>query len=486
MSGDAALEYHRLTRIGAPRDRQRLVEFQPMDPTNRPSPFTVVENGEVERFDAGAIDAPGSIERLLFYAAGVTRFATAGDGSKRYTRAPMSAGNLHPVDVYVVGGGFGTALFDPLAFGLIRLRPPDSVAGPAALVLTGIPWRTGWKYGERGYRHLYWDAGTMLANLLAVAEDDGVPARVLTGFADPAVADVLGIDGVDEFPLAVVALGDDPVFPRHGTLGPLGVRRARRSVSPVQFPVVTATQRAGELADDAAVAQWRAVAGGEAKETPTWRVPRSDSQSVTSVILQRGSTRIFRRDVVAARVLHDAMTAAGAAIPGDASGVLLHDLTVHAVDGVESGAYTWSDSLRMLRPGDFRRDAQDLILGQPLGGDAAFTVFHGCDLDDVTRRLGARGYRVANLQAGIASGRMALAAFGHGVGATGLTFLDDQTRDYFATGTSPLLVTAIGVPDYVNKAGGRPGHLAELSGYDRLMTRFSRQLEAAAADGEDE
>jgi hypothetical protein len=37
------------------------------------------------------------------------------------------------------------------------------------LALTGIPWRTAWKYTERGYRHLFWDSGMILANVLALA-----------------------------------------------------------------------------------------------------------------------------------------------------------------------------------------------------------------------------------------------------------------------------------------------------------------------------
>ena len=40
---------------------------------------------------------------------------------------------------------------------------------PAVLGLTGIPWRTAWKYSERGYRHLFWDSGMIVANLLALA-----------------------------------------------------------------------------------------------------------------------------------------------------------------------------------------------------------------------------------------------------------------------------------------------------------------------------
>jgi hypothetical protein len=94
----------------------------------------------------------------------------------------MSAGNLHPVELYVVCGELpgipaGVYHFAPAEFGLTMLRRGDfrpalvgaagetSVASsPATLVLTGLPWRAGWKYGERGYRHLYWDAGAVLAN----------------------------------------------------------------------------------------------------------------------------------------------------------------------------------------------------------------------------------------------------------------------------------------------------------------------------------
>ena len=37
---------------------------------------------------------------------------------------------------------------------------------PVTLVLTAIAWRNTWKYRARAYRHFFWDAGTLLANLL--------------------------------------------------------------------------------------------------------------------------------------------------------------------------------------------------------------------------------------------------------------------------------------------------------------------------------
>jgi hypothetical protein len=71
------------------------------------------------------------------------------------------------------------------------------------LALTGILERTAWKYGARGYRHLFWDAGTMLANLLELAPGE---ARVLTGFVDDEVNKVLGVDGEEEAALVLLQL----------------------------------------------------------------------------------------------------------------------------------------------------------------------------------------------------------------------------------------------------------------------------------------
>ena len=89
-----------------------------------------------------------------------------------------------------------------------------------------------WKYGERGFRHLYWDAGTMLANLLAVEPS----ADVRVGFVDEAVAALVGIDRVSEFPLALVVLhgsdrGNDGGAADAGAVEPLD-EPSERQVEP--------------------------------------------------------------------------------------------------------------------------------------------------------------------------------------------------------------------------------------------------------------
>jgi hypothetical protein len=88
-----------------------------------------------------------------------------------------------------------------------------------------------------------------------------------------------------------------------------------------------------------------------------------------------------------------------------------------------------------------------LTLEQPLGGDAAAVLYFLAPLDALLERWGDRGYRLANLAAGIAGGRAYLAAYGTGFGASGLTFYDTEVVRFFsphAAGRDAIFVTALG------------------------------------------
>ena len=117
---------------------------------------------------------------------------------------------------------------------LVLIGPPPTGDVPV-LVVTGVPWRTGWRYRERGYRHIYWDAGTMLSQVLAAAASAGVTAHLLSRFPDQAVAELVGADGVNEWPVAIVSLGVGT--PTISTARPGGQRRGRQRAG--QFGLVT-------------------------------------------------------------------------------------------------------------------------------------------------------------------------------------------------------------------------------------------------------
>ena len=136
--------------------------------------------------------------RLLYLAAGVVRTTERPYGTWLF-RAAGSAGGRFPLELYAAipeGSGLpaGVHWYHPQEHALLRVGPPPR-GDAAAVVVTGIPWRTGWRYRERGYRHVYWDAGTMLSQLLAAADSAGVPARLHTRFPDAAVAALVGAEG---------------------------------------------------------------------------------------------------------------------------------------------------------------------------------------------------------------------------------------------------------------------------------------------------
>ncbi|HEV2712451.1 MAG TPA: SagB/ThcOx family dehydrogenase [Gaiellaceae bacterium] len=187
---EAARRYHEATKHSWESVRRLS---HPLDWANQPRPYKEYPGIELEPL-------PPTLERLLRLGAGVSRRRRGYD-----FRTYSSAGALYPIEVYVATAD-GVFHFHPRELGLARLRHDDVRAalggGETVLALTGILWRTAWKYGARGYRHLFWDAGTMLANLLELAGE----ARVLTGFVDEEVNAVLGVDGVDETALALVQL----------------------------------------------------------------------------------------------------------------------------------------------------------------------------------------------------------------------------------------------------------------------------------------
>lgn len=131
-------------------------------------------------------------------------------------------------------------------------------------------------------------------------------------------------------------------------------------------------------------------------------------------------------------------------------------LIANSVQGLDPGAYVFRDGeLRLLERSDFRRQAGFLCLEQELGATAAATHFLMADLPRILDALGARGYRAAQLEAGIVAGRLYLGAYAYRFGATGLTFYDDAVAEFFspdAAGKSCILVTAIGESPRLRRA----------------------------------
>jgi SagB-type dehydrogenase family enzyme len=423
-----------------------------------------------------------ALARLLHYSAGITRKKTYPGGQVMYFRAAACTGALYHIDLYLVCGDLpdlpaGVYHFGPHDAALRRLRAGDHravladatahepavAAAPAILVSTSTFWRNAWKYQARAYRHCFWDNGTILANLLAIAAADGVPAKVVVGFVDEPVNALLGLDTQREVSLSLVALGDRPDLRPVAAppQPPLALETRALSAHEVDYPLIRAAHAASSLATPAAVRAWRGAAVAARPPAAPAAIPlqplaQPPTRSIEDVIVHRGSARRFSHAPIGFSQLSTALYASTRGVPADwlAEAAASLDecyLIANAVDGLPSGTYLFDrarDALERLVQGDFRRRAGHLDLGQELAADAAVNFYLLADLDRVLSRLDQRGYRAAALEAAIVGGKLYLASYALGLGATGLTFFDDDVTEFFsphAAGRGVMFLLATGV-----------------------------------------
>lgn len=426
---------------------------------------------------------------LLLYSAGVTKEKKYPGGSF-YFRAAACAGALYPTEIYVVCGEIdglaaGVYHFNPGDFSLRRLREGDHrgelihatasehavVSAPVVLVYSAISFRSTWKYRDRAYRYHFWDNGMILANALAMAAAHNLPAEVVLGFVESEVNRLIGIDGGGELGLSLLTLGHSkeapPASRSSDELPLLNPDVIPVSPAPVDYASIREMHDASSLAEANEVGSWRTSAlaapapgpklsNSEAKLTPLSPPDEFPEVSIEAVIERRGSTRRFARKPISFAHLSTMLDRSTRGIPTDCvcQDRQINDLylIVNRVEGLEPGAYFYrraERALELLKPGDFSEQARYLTLEQPLGGDAGATIFFMADLAPVFARLGNRGYRAAQLEAGVIGGKIYLAAYALGRGATGLTFFDDDVTEFFsphAKGKSCMLVVSVGVP----------------------------------------
>jgi len=509
-NADAAWTYHEATKhsYASVRTNPHFLDF-----ANQPLPFKIYPALEPARMPtevrqtgvaalsaiAGSITAQTNsapdleaIAQLLFLSAGITRQRKY-PGGEIYFRAAACTGALYEVELYLICGDLanlqaGVYHFAPAEFGLRRLRAGDyrsvlvdATAGepaiahaPLTIVCTCTYWRNAWKYQARTYRHFGWDNGTMLANLMAVATALGLPAKVVCGFVDATVNRLLDVDSQREVAFSLVALGHDS-GPSSQTatqvladVSPLGLETVPLSRDEIDYPVMREIHAASSLHSAEEVEAWR----GRTPLNPTRMTnlpppagpvvqltPSSDAEMprdpIEQVILRRGSSRQFARTPISLTQLSTMLDRATRGIPADflnpfGSQLNRLYLIVHAVEGLESGAYVFHRDrkvLECLKRGNFRDEAGYLGLEQQLPADAAVDIFFLADLRPILDRFGNRGYRAVQLEAGILGGKLYLAAYAQRLGATGLTFYDDEVTRFFsphAERKSAIFLIAVG------------------------------------------
>lgn len=437
--------------------------------------------------DSDCVPDIRTLTQILYFSAGITK-RIAYPGGEMLFRAAACTGALYHIELYLICGplpGLPAGVYHVGVHDLAlrRLRPDDfraevveatggdpAVAGaPAIVACTSTYWRNAWKYRARTYRHCFWDSGTLLANMLTVAAAHQVPSKVIAGFVDSATNRLLGLDVEREVTLTLIPLGRAPGRgPRPSpALEPLALETVPLSRTEVDYPAIRAMHETSFLTSQEEVAAWRGQISriSRALPEPSGRLfplqPMGEDEiprePIEQVILRRGSARRFVREQITLAQLSTILDRATRGIPADfllPAGASLNDLylIVHAVEGLPSGAYMFhrdKGALELLKEGQFRGEAGYLGLEQALPADASVAVFFLADLQAVLQQFGNRGYRAAQLEAGIIGGKLYLAAYTLMLGATGLTFYDDEVTAFFsphAEGKNVMFLVALGRP----------------------------------------
>ncbi len=214
QSGERALPYK--TYPDAP-----VVKLELPTPEGAGELFHAIETRRSVRVFSDEALSLSEISRLVWAAQGVT--AKHGDAA---FRAAPSAGAQYPVETYLAvnrGEGIDAGVYhlNVRDFALERLSEgsPGAVLADAGLgqgflatcsvvfIWTGIYKRLMWRYGKRGVRYIFMDAGHIAENLHLAATAMGLGCCAVGAFDDEDVAGILGLDGKDEFPVYLSAVG---------------------------------------------------------------------------------------------------------------------------------------------------------------------------------------------------------------------------------------------------------------------------------------
>ena len=425
--------------------------------------------------DAQFIPDIDLLSKILFFSGGITKTLKFVPplGEVEF-RAASCTGALYHIEMYVVcsdipGLPAGVYHFNPKNNSLTVLRngdyrqvlsdatanEPFVTHSPITLVFTDIFSRNSIKYQAREYRHAFWDCGTILANSLAVSNAYQMQYKLILGFVDSMINKLLGLDEKKEAVLAMLSLGHvKQEIPNSPPLDKIA--ESEPLEHELDFVAINEMHDSSSLTSIQEISSWKRRM--EPVHQPSSKMIKlgegtNSNASLEQTIIRRGSTRKFSHDPISLDELSTILKRSIGGIVSDfEEDDIINDIyiIVNAVDGLEHGAYFYNrkdNSLETLQQGNLRDVSGHLGLDQNLPYDAAATIFFMVDLEKILETFGNRGYRVAQMDASITAGKMYLAAYALEIGATGLTFYDDEVTEFFsphASKKSVMFMLAIG------------------------------------------
>ena len=417
---------------------------------------------------------------ILMLANGITAQKRYGTQTHFYRSSP-SAGALYPNEIYVAaqevdGLTPGTYNYQVMDGSLVELRKgytghlveraltrKGSSLPAASLLITGIYFRSAWKYRARAFRYVLLDAGHLIENLVLAARACGVAYTVHYNFDDRALEHLVGIDPEREACLAVVNLyvAEDAVRETQTESQPAPkelhrdlLKASCTSTAEIQYEAIQAvcaagkTIKAGEMDNGLDFT----VAGSTSEEwfsIRTETVLTEEHGYVESVLKRRSRRNFVPIPLATPRAMYLMQSLCMDSFHGWDEGLIYRGCMNPGFAAVNVEAFD---------PGTYLLDTRERAYGLVSGGSSGTDVARVCldqawlkngslhflfmaNLPLVDRHLGARGYRYAMLNSGRAAQRIYLAATSLGLGACGIgAIYDDEARQLFALNDDSALL----------------------------------------------
>ncbi len=440
------------------------------------------------------------LSKVLTQACGLTARSRHDRGEFHY-RAAASAGALYPIELYT--GLAASCRSEALSGNVHHYRPhmhdlldlgiatdclgkaawacgyEDGGDAVAVFLLTGIFFRSAWKYRERAYRYVLLDGGHVIENLLLALRAEGLFPVVRHDFDDEAMNSMLCLKEDREACIAVIFAY--PQKPQHDcTITPVpaplehkeapvcGIRASASVVS--QYEIVyepirrlhAAGHDLGKAADISEKSNAVFNQGLEFKPLPLPELPVDKPQpTLAQCIMGRRSRRNFVPEDLNAELMAAVVYMVCAMDPeGMSPDCPTPPVRVAAaLRNVDSAAcgdglfllrneHNHAPTCARLHAGVVHDSLANVCLGQHWLKNANAHFLFLTDLANLESHKGARCYRHAMLEAGRLGQRVYLAATALGLGACGIgAFFDAEANTLLRLGndTQLLYLTAMGL-----------------------------------------
>ncbi|HWS38496.1 MAG TPA: SagB family peptide dehydrogenase [Actinoplanes sp.] len=400
-------------------------------------------------------------------------------------RPVPSGGSRFPAELYVLAGPDtavppGLYHYDAPHHSLVTIRDGDwtgSLAAslgcpgtaPRLTLLTSVFfWKNGFKYGDLTYRLAALDAGVLIGQILTVASRQHPAASVRYQFVDDDMDRLLRLDPMRESVYAAVVLDPGP------SLSPAPALIADDSVETSRTGAPASTEGQWSLDDRPVQAALhraaRITSAAELRPPPPGAEPVTAGDRVDLLAGLRRRSSSMGYFTPAAMTAGTLLRLLGPALDGYPSdigdpGPIRHTslyCAVNRVAGLEPGVYRFGpDGPIPVRAADLGAELQESLLIKLFNlAHTNLCVYPVGDYERGFAEYGDRWYRIQNLEAGIVTQRLYLAAAALGLSCHASLGYEIPRTDTMlgldGTGATSLIQLMIG-------AGRPPGDYYEVS-----------------------